>query len=164
LAPPSPRARLFARRRAAARWAVAGLGSLLFVFAGCYHSPNLRDCSEWSARSIAGCYRGDLTVSPMSVSSVSGTPSRATTRQAQAAVEQSGGRLLTLAADNGPHASGTNPYVIVIVHLATAVTTTEGEDLLARTAALQRNIFFPGMAHCFMREAPFRLPVLGALD
>jgi hypothetical protein len=36
---------------------------LLIVFAlsalaACYDGPNLRDCSEWRTRSIAGCYDG----------------------------------------------------------------------------------------------------------
>ena len=30
----------------------------LLALTACYHGPNLRDCSDWSTRSIAGCYRG----------------------------------------------------------------------------------------------------------
>jgi hypothetical protein len=30
----------------------------LGVLAACYDGPNLRDCSEWRTRSIAGCYDG----------------------------------------------------------------------------------------------------------
>ena len=30
----------------------------LSALAACYDGPNLRDCSEWRTRSIAGCYDG----------------------------------------------------------------------------------------------------------
>ncbi|HEV2549173.1 MAG TPA: hypothetical protein VGU20_17660 [Stellaceae bacterium] len=30
----------------------------LSTLAACYDGPNLRDCSEWRTRSIAGCYDG----------------------------------------------------------------------------------------------------------
>jgi hypothetical protein len=31
---------------------------MLSALAACYDGPNLRDCSEWRTRSIAGCYDG----------------------------------------------------------------------------------------------------------
>jgi hypothetical protein len=31
---------------------------MLGALAACYDGPNLRDCSEWRTRSIAGCYDG----------------------------------------------------------------------------------------------------------
>ena len=30
----------------------------LSAISACYDGPNLRDCSEWRTRSIAGCYDG----------------------------------------------------------------------------------------------------------
>jgi hypothetical protein len=30
----------------------------LLALTACYHGPNLRNCSDWSTRSIPGCYRG----------------------------------------------------------------------------------------------------------
>jgi hypothetical protein len=47
-----------------------------------------------------------------------------------------------LAADNGPHFSGTNPYATAIVHLRANATATERNDLIGRIEALREKYGF----------------------
>jgi hypothetical protein len=37
---------------------VIGAVISLLALAACYHGPNLRDCSQWSTQSTAGCFDG----------------------------------------------------------------------------------------------------------
>jgi hypothetical protein len=45
-------------REMQSRAVVIGAALSVLALAACYHGPNLRDCSQWSTTSIAGCFDG----------------------------------------------------------------------------------------------------------